>query len=189
ILLGAPSNPATPLQSNLIQFACGLLAASACWFASRRTERFGRHFWILVSAGFLLWSIAQGMATYYDSFLHIPLQQPWASDIVFFLSMAPPLMTLFIDRENGFEWKQWPRTLDLVQVIILTVAVYLFTFGSPLAWEKGSSTLARFSWAPESLRDLVLLLTFTASALWAERRVERSLYGRLALFFCFYLCG
>jgi PAS domain S-box-containing protein len=103
--------------------------------------------------------------------------------------MAPPLMTLFIDRENGFEWRQWPRTLDLVQVIILTVAIYLFTFGSPLAWEKGNSTLARFSWAPESLRDLVLFLTFAASAIWTQRRVERSLYGRLAIFFGFYLCG
>ena len=189
ILLAAPSYSATPLLSNLIQLATGLLAAGACWFASRQMKKFGRHFWILVSAGFFLWSIAQGMATYYDSFLHIPLQQPWASDIVFFLSMAPLLMTLFIDRENGFEWQQWPRILDLVQVIILTLAVYLFTFGSPLAWEKGNSTLARFSWAPESLRDLVLFLTFAASAFWAQRRVERSLYGRLAIFFCFYLCG
>jgi len=189
ILLAAPSYSGTPLLSNLIQLAIGLLAASAGWFASRRMAGFGRHFWILVSAGFFLWSFAQGMATYYDSFLHIPLQQPWASDIVFFLSMAPPLMTLFIDRENGFEWQQWPRILDLVQVIILTLAVYLFTFGSPLAWEKGNSTLARFSWAPESLRDLVLFVTFSVSALWTQRRAERSLYGRLAVFFCIYLCG
>lgn len=189
ILIGAPHYSATPLLSNLIQLASGLLATSACWSASLRMRDFGRHFWVLVSAGFLLWSIAQGIATYYDSILHVPLQQSWPSDIVFFLSMAPLLMTLFIDPHTGFEWKQWPRVLDLIQTIIFTLAIYLFTFGSPTAWQDGQSILARFAWAPETLRDLTLLAAFAASALWSRQRVARSLYGRLTIFFFFYLSG
>ncbi len=145
ILLATPSYSATPLLSNLIQLASGLLATSACWFASRPARDFGKHFWVLVSGGFLLWSLAQAIATYYDSILHVSLQQPWPSDIVFFLSMAPLLMTLFIDSDAGFEWKQWPRILDLVQTIIFTLAIYLFTFGSPSAWQQGQGVLARFA--------------------------------------------
>lgn len=188
ILLELPSYSATPLLSNLVQLGSGLLATSACWFASRRMEKFGRHFWLLVSVGFLLWSAAQGMATYYDSFLHIPLQQPWPSDSLFFLSMAPLLMALFINRENGFEWKQWPRILDLTQVVILAAAVYLFTYGSPDAWQ-GQSALAKLSWTPESVRDFALFVAFGVSALWTRQRVARSLFGRMAVFFFFYLCG
>jgi len=188
ILLALSSNSATPLLSNLVQLATGLLATSASWFASRRTEKFGRHFWLLVSVGFLLWSTAQGMATYYDSFLHTPLQQPWPSDSLFFLSMAPLLMTLFINRENGFEWSQWPRILDLTQVVILAVAVYLFTYGSPAAWQS-HSLLAKLSWTPETLRDFALFLAFALSALWTRQRAARSLFGRLSVFFFFYLCG
>jgi PAS domain S-box-containing protein len=189
LLLAVPSSPAVPLLSNLIQIACPILAASACLSASRRTKNFGKHFWLLFAAGFFVWAFAQTIATYYDSILHVPTQQPWPSDIVFFLSMSLPFMTLFIDRQQGFEWKQWPRVFDLVQVLILMLAVFLFTFQTPDAWRNGWGTIGRLAWIPETSRDILLVSSFALSGLLGRHRLARALYGRMSIFFLVYLAG
>ncbi|HET9804203.1 MAG TPA: hypothetical protein VFP96_13280, partial [Candidatus Acidoferrum sp.] len=44
LLVAAGSAAFAPLISNLIQLASALLAATACLFAARHMERFGRHF-------------------------------------------------------------------------------------------------------------------------------------------------
>jgi PAS domain S-box-containing protein len=189
LLLLVPYSPAVPFLSNLIQIACPVLAASACIATSRRSENFARHFWMLFAAGFLVWAFAQAVATYYDSILHVPTQQPWPSDIVFFLSMSLPFMTLFIDRQQGFEWKQWPRVFDLVQVLILMLAVFLFTFQSPDAWRNGWGSIGRLAWIPETSRDILLLSSFALSGLLVRDKLARALYGRMAIFFLVYLAG
>jgi PAS domain S-box-containing protein len=189
LLLVVPTYSAVPLLSNLIQIASSILAVFACVCASRRSKNFAKHFWLLFAAGFLVWSLAQAVATYYDSILHAPTQQPWPSDIIFFLSMSPPLMTLFIDRDLGFEWKQWPRIFDLAQVLLLMLAVYLFTFESPDAWRNGWGALGRLAWIPEISRDVILLSAFSLSAWWGAKKPARYLYRRMALFFLVYLCG
>jgi len=189
LLMAAPSKSATPLLSNSIQFAFGLLAAVSAAYASRQMNRFGRHFWLLISAGFLVWSAGQLMVTYYDNIRHIPLQEPWPSDVIFFLSMAPAFMTLFMDTERGLEWKNWPRILDLAQVVILTVAAYLLMFSSPAHWTMGGGALARLAWLPDTVRDTVLASAFTLRAIMSRQRLARSLYGRMAVFFVLYLAG
>jgi len=189
LLLARPSSPAVALISNLVQIACPVLAAFACISASRRLENFGKHFWMLFAAGFFVWAIAQIVATYCDSILHIPTQQPWPSDIIFFLSMSLPFMTLFIDRKKGFEWKQWPRVFDLAQVVILMLAVYLFTFQTRDAWRNGWGTIGRLAWIPETSRDILLFSSFALSGLFSKERLARALYGRMAIFFLVYLSG
>ena len=189
LLLAVPSSPAVPLLSNLFQIACPILAASACLSASRRTKNFGKHFWFLFAAGFFVWTLAQTVATYYDSFLHAPLQQPWPSDIIFFLSMSLPIMTLFIDRQVGFDWKQWPRVFDLVQVLILMLAVYLFTFDTPEAWRNGWSAIGRLAWIPETSRDILMFSSFALSGWLGKDKLARALYGRMSVFFLVYLAG
>jgi hypothetical protein len=67
VLLAAPSKSATSLISDSIQVAFGLLATVATIHASLRTDRFGKHFWLLISACFLLWTTAQLMAAYYNN--------------------------------------------------------------------------------------------------------------------------
>lgn len=188
-LLAGPASSVRPLLSNLLQLASSLLAAVACLLASRRMQGFGRHFWILVSSGFFLWSTAQLVATYYDSVLKAPIQAPWASDIIFFLSMAPLFMTLFIDSRSGFQWRDWPRLFDLTQVIIFTVAGYLFSFDAPADWQHGWGALASFAWIPESGRDVLLLTALSFSSFFSRRKLARDLYGRMAVFCLVYLSG
>jgi PAS domain S-box-containing protein len=189
LLLAAPWRSATPLLSNSIQLACGLVAAWSCLSTSRRFDRFGKHFWLLVAAGFFVWSVAQTLVTYYDSILHVPLQGPWPSDIIFFLSMTPALMTLFISSERGLEWKDWPRVLDLAQAVILMVAAYLFVFAEPAHWKMSNGALARLAWLPDSGRDMFLAAAFTLRALLSRRKLARNLYGSMAIFFVLYLGG
>jgi PAS domain S-box-containing protein len=189
LLFGARTWTFLPLFSNLIELASALLAAIACTFAARRMENFGKYFWILVATGFYIWSFAQVICTYYESILHASLQSPWPSDIIFFLSMTPLLMTVFLDPQKGFDRKQWPRIFDMLQIVILTVAANLFTFQTPKAWRQGWDELHRFAWTPEAARDLILFATFALCALWAQHKVARNLYGRLAVFSFVYLCG
>ena len=189
LLMAAPSKSVTPLLSNSIQFTFGVLAAVSAACASRQMNRFGKHFWLLISAGFFVWSAGQLMVTYYDSVRHIPLQQPWPSDVVFFLSVAPAFMTLFMDTERGLEWKNWPRILDLAQVIILTVAAYLLMFSSPAHWKMDGGALARLAWLPDTVRDTVLAGAFTLRAIMSRQSLARSLYGCMAIFFVLYLGG
>ena len=194
LLVAVPRNHVAPnaypgLLSNLIQIACPILAALACIDASRRLQNFGKHFWLLFATGFLVWSLAQTLATYYDSFLHASLQEPWPSDIIFFLSMSAPFMALFIDQRKGFEWKQWPRIFDLAQVLILMLAVYLFTFDTPDAWRNGWGALGALAWIPETSRDILLVSSFAVASLAGKNRTARYLYGRMAIFFFVYLLG
>ena len=183
------SNQILGLFSNLIQIVCPILAALASINASRRLQRFARHFWMLFAAGFLVWALAQTVATYYDSIAHASLQEPWPSDIIFFLSMSAPLMALFIDQRKGFEWKQWPRIFDLVQVLILMLAVYLFTFETPDAWRNGWGPLGALAWIPETSRDILLVSSFAIASLAGKNSSARYLYGRMAIFFFVYLLG
>jgi PAS domain S-box-containing protein len=189
VLTAVPSKSATSLLSDSIQVAFGLLATMSTVYASRRMNRFGRHFWLLISACFLLWTGAQFMATYYNNFAHLPLQTPWPSDVVFFVSMAPAFMALFLDTKLGLEWKNWPRILDLVQVVILTAAADLLLFAPPEHWKMGGGALARLAWLPDTGRDILLVGAFALRALMSRQKLARDLYGRMAIFFALYLSG
>jgi len=189
VLLATPTRPAASLYSNLIQILCGLLAGISAAVAARRMTGFGKHFWILSAASFFIWSAAQTIATYYDSILHYGLQQPWPSDVIFFVSMAPAFMTLFIDAERGLEWRDWPRMLDVAQVLILAVTAYLFILGPAANWRIAGELLARYSWLPESGRDVFLAIAFSMRAGLSPKKLERALYGRLATFFIVLVSG
>ncbi|HYL84812.1 MAG TPA: ATP-binding protein [Candidatus Angelobacter sp.] len=189
LLLAARSWSVTPLLSDSLQFFCALLAAVSCLYASRRMEGFGKQFWLLISAGFFIWSAAQLLVTYYEDIVRAPLHAPWPSDIVFFISMAPAFLALFIDSEHGFQWKDWPRIFDVLQVVIFTAACYLFAFQAIEDWRNGWGAFGRLAWVPDSSRDAVLLIAYISSSLLARRKLARHLYRHMAVFFFLYLGG
>src|SRR5580658_10544664 len=167
--MAAPWKSATSLLSDSIQVAFGLLATVAAVHGSRRMNRFGKHFWLLISACFLLWTLAQLMATYYNNFAHLPLQTPWPSDLVFFVCMAPAFMTLFLDTERGLELKNWPLILDLAQVVILTAAAHQLLYALPAHWKMDGGALARLAWLPDTARDILLVGAFGLRALMSRQ--------------------
>jgi PAS domain S-box-containing protein len=186
ILVAAPLKSVTPLLSDLIQVAFGLLAIASTAYASQRMNRFGKHFWLLICACFVLWTAAQAMAAYYDSVQHFAVQEPWPSDVVFFVSMAPAFMALFLDTKHGLEWKDWPRMLDFVQVVILTAAAHQLLFAPPEHWKMGGGELARLAWLPEAGRNVLLTVAFALRAILSRDKLAKNLYGRMAIFFGIY---
>ena len=188
-VLAAPLRPAASMLSNSIQTACALLAGVSALRASRRATHFARHFWLLAGSSFFIWTVAAALSTYYDSIVHRSLQQFWPSDVIFFVSMAPAFMTLFIDPERGVELKDWPRLLDLGQVMILTLAAYLFTFEPAIHWHLNGGVLARYAWVPDCSRDAFLATALGLRSILSRHKLRRSLYGRLAFFFVLYLAG
>lgn len=189
LILAFPHYPATPLLSNLVQIACPVLAGLACLAAARQSHNFAKHFWILFAVSVFSWALAQTVATYYDSILHASVQEPWPSDIIYFLGMSVPFTILFIDPKKGFERQRWPLLFDLAQVFIIMLAVYLFTFDTPEAWRNGWGPVGQIAWIPETSRDILLLSTFSFAAIFGKIRPAGDLYGRMAIFILVYLAG
>jgi hypothetical protein len=126
LLLAAPNPRALSLLSNLIQLVCAMLAGAGAYRAASSSEGFVRRFWRLQTAAFFIWSVAQALATFYDSILYRPINTAWPSDILFFLWMAPAFLTVFLDSNKDAEKRDWQQWLDLTQLGILLASAYLF---------------------------------------------------------------
>ena len=186
LLVAAAHSSVLPLCSNLIQFCLGVTALGATWQAAGRSNSFAKTFWRLQAAGFLLWIAAQGIATIYDNFLHRPLDQPWPSDLFFFIWITPAFFSLFLDSSSNsgrVEWEQW---LDFAQIGILIAALYVFSFEVPSHWAKHGVSLEAFALLVGYGRDVLLVTSFTLCALGSRNRKARSLFGRMAIFFLLY---
>ncbi len=189
LLLAAPRPFVLSLLSNLIQLACALLAGAAASLVASRSEGLVRRFWRLQTAAFFIWSIAQALATFYDSILYRPTNAAWPSDILFFLWMAPAFLTLFLDANKDPEKRDWQHWLDLTQLGILLASAYLFTFEVPAHWRSRTVSLAELSLIVEPTRDALLVTAFAFRALNTKRKGVGSLYGRMAFFFLAYAVG
>jgi len=189
LLLAAPNQPVSSLLSNLIQVASAALAAVAAWQAGSRSEGFVRRFWRLLFAAVAIWVVAQSLATYYDSVLRKPTNEPWPSDILFFVWVAPAFVILLLDPNKDPDKKDWQQFLDFAQVGILASAAYLFLFEIPTHWQNRNIPIGELILIVESGRDVLLIAAFAFRATSTRRAQERSLYGRMALFFLAYAAG
>jgi PAS domain S-box-containing protein len=169
--------------SDVLETAAGFLAAGAALWAAKRAQGFARLFWAFQTSGFLLFGVAQALATVYDSILHMPLNQPWPSDMLFFLWVTPAFLSLFLDKDTHRGRIEWVRWLDFAQVGILVVSAHLYVFEVPAHWLSKEVSYEKVELAATILRDVLLVLCFA----WRTRRERgkqgRSLYGRMALFF------
>jgi PAS domain S-box-containing protein len=189
LLLAAPNQPVSSLLSNLIQVATAALAAVAAWQAGTRSEGFVRRFWRLQFAAVTIWVAAQSLATYYDSVLRRPTNEPWPSDILFFVWVAPAFLILLLDPNKDPEKKDWQQLLDFAQVGILASAAYFFLFEIPTHWQNRNIPIGELILITESGRDVLLIAAFAFRATSTRRGQERALYGRMALFYLAYAAG
>jgi two-component system, cell cycle sensor histidine kinase and response regulator CckA len=186
LLLTASTQPVSPLLVGLLQLAIGAVATFAAWQASRRAEGFTRTFWRFQASGFSLWVLAQALATVYDAILHRPIDQPWPSDLIFFLWTTPVFLTLFLDVHSESQQIEWPQWLDFAQVGILVVSLYMFAFEVPAHWRSGGISVEQLSLLVSFARDIFLIGCFAYRTFSSQDHQVRSLFGRITIFLIAY---
>ena len=148
------------LASNALGFAVVLLAAVCCFAAARRASGFARQLWLLLATALTLESFAQGITTYYQSFVPNSAGSPWPSDVLFFVWAAPVFMIFLPRSDDQHTGIDSLRLLDFLQIAIVAVTVYVYFFYSPLDWKAEPDKLLRQILFLYIIRDLTLSLAF-----------------------------
>jgi hypothetical protein len=174
------------LASNSLQILASGLAFVACLQARRRSDRFGRSFWIVSAFGFLFWMMSQSLWTYKELvFGQIPRME--FTDVMFFFAYAPFAMVLLMDSESEKEQGlDWQRTLDVLQVLIVVFCAYLYLFYVPSKWETQMESMNRIVDEVFLWRNVILSLALWVRAFFSSTRMHRSLFRQLAIFMTCY---
>ena len=103
------ASPASSLKlSNLVQTAVALLAAYCSFRVALPSRGHLRRLWNLLGTALLLVAAAQGLETYYQSFLRARTLTPWPSDLLFILWVTPAVMMFLPPAEESGrpDWQQ-----------------------------------------------------------------------------------
>jgi PAS domain S-box-containing protein len=144
------------LISNIITFGIVALAAFCCLRVALRSTGPVRQVWFLVSVALWIETLAQGMSTYYQSFVPGALVNPEPPDILFFVWAAPVFMIFLPHSEEEPPRIDSIRLLDFLQVSIVAITIYLYFFYAPSRWQTDQLALVRSLLILYIVRDLVL---------------------------------
>ena len=186
LLLAGAHVSVSPLVGGLLQSCLGALAVGAAWQATQRSAGFIRTFWRFQAGSFFLWVLAQTLAAIYDGVLHKPIDQPWPSDLLFFLWTTPLFLSLFLDPYAESTQIEWPQWLDFAQVGILVASLYVFVFEVPAHWEAGGFSVEKLALFVSIGRNVFLVSCFTFRTFSSPDPQARSLFGRIAIFLSVY---
>jgi two-component system, cell cycle sensor histidine kinase and response regulator CckA len=131
------------LLANILQIAATTLAVAASLAAWRRATGVSRHFWILVSLGFLCWICANLGWTYYESWLRQQIPIPSPALFLYHATIGFLVMSLFLDEERDATRLSIQTLLDQVQVGIIVLFLYLDFFYIPSYQMSYSTFLVR----------------------------------------------
>lgn len=177
-----PRGDGLTIVSDLVQGAL-LLVATAAYLPntsrSRCPDLHVRLFWILMTAGMLLWLTYQGMWNYFEVLKRQDVPNPFLGDSVLFLHLVPMIAALAIlPHLREGERDERIRLLDFALLFTWWVFVYVYAV---VPWEtvqiNGTACTANFNltYLTEKLALLIALsiLAYTAGGGW------RYLYGHL----------
>jgi hypothetical protein len=150
---------------------------------AQSSKAFAKTFWGFQAIGLLIWSIGQALFTVYDVILPHTINEPWLSDVFFFLWMTPALLSLFLDPAAESQWNDHQKWLDFAQVGILVAATYVFAFEVPAHWQQQGVSLLTLEFTVAIARNLLVVAAFVLRAVSTRRKEARQLYGRMAVFF------
>jgi len=168
-----------PLLSDLAQLALGMICAAACLNAFQRSRGGGRYAWRLLAVTFVIWAIAQALGIYLDVSGNHSLDS--FDETVFFLSVIPFGMLLFLDPHSEPNHLDKLHILDFVQVCIFWTSIWLYF--SPRLWSPTIALhIGHFTWSRTIAFDGFSAAAFVLRALLTNSKVVRSLFGRMALF-------
>jgi signal transduction histidine kinase len=187
VSLALPRNSQTlNTFGNLLQCVVPLLA-NAGLLLNAGTPHWRRNlFWMLLAMGCTLWMIGQFQWTYYEVYLHKPVPDLYAGDIVFFLK-GTPLMAALALRPHRKRGELRLRFGYLDFVLLLTWWTYLYFF-VVLPWMYATPSVGQYNYnfnLLTNIQNMVIvcgfgLLWLRSSGAW--RLVYANLFGAAALY-------
>jgi signal transduction histidine kinase/ActR/RegA family two-component response regulator len=159
-----------PLFSALILLGEGVVCATACHAAVRRSGPLGRYFWRLVTLSLLLWILAQLVATFAPQGIAL-------GDLLFQFSTLPLGMTLFLEAGHEparFDPLHWA---DLVQTLLLWATLYVHFTPPGMA-----PTMYGPLWNRSMFIDSLLILSFLLRGNFTNSATLRSLFLRTSIY-------
>jgi signal transduction histidine kinase len=185
-----PRGYALAAANDLIQGALLLVAAVAFLLNTERTRCPTLHirlFWILMSAGILLWLTYHGISwIYFEVIKRQEVPDPFLGDIVLFLHLVPMIAALAVlPHLREEERDERVRMLDFTLLLIWWVFVYVYTV---IPWQTVRVDEAIYdanlknAFMTENVAFVVALavLAYTAHGGW--RHVYGQLFGASALY-------
>ncbi|HXY25581.1 MAG TPA: PAS domain S-box protein [Candidatus Acidoferrum sp.] len=177
------ASPASSLKlSNLVQTAVALLAAYCSFRVALPSRGHLRRLWNLLGTALLLVAAAQGLETYYQSFLRARTLTPWPSDLLFILWVTPAVM-MFLPPAEESGRPDWQQFLDYLQVVVVALTTYLYFFYIPSRWEVEGPRMVVKIMQVQLVRDGALAVAFLIQATAAQGRPLRSFFRRMAVLF------
>jgi PAS domain S-box-containing protein len=144
------------LISNVVLFAVVALAAVCCLRVALRSSGPVRQVWFLVSVALWIEVLAQGLSTYYQSYVPGALLNPEPPDILFFVWAAPVFMIFLPHSDEEPPRIDSIRLLDFLQVSIVAITIYAYFFYAPSRWQNDQLALVRSLLILYIVRDLLL---------------------------------
>jgi two-component system cell cycle sensor histidine kinase/response regulator CckA len=164
------------LLSNIIQLALGILSVCVTLQTSRRCARLGRHFWRLASISCALWTAAQAMGTYSDSFR--PDFAVWFTNFLFSSWYMPIGLTLLLSEESDSAGFDWLQAIDLSQAVLFWIAAYAYFFHVPSHVGEVSPPLG----IPYFVCYGMIVAAFFLRSLISTSKIAGALFRRAAIF-------
>jgi len=98
-----------------------------------RTRGNVRAFWVLMTAGFAAWFVAQFMWSYYEIVLERPVPEPFSGDIILFLHVVPMMAALILRPHRSGEIRKLSLpSIDFVLLLFWWLFLYVF---SVIPWQ------------------------------------------------------
>ncbi|HYA63548.1 MAG TPA: PAS domain S-box protein [Candidatus Sulfotelmatobacter sp.] len=148
------------LASNSLDLVMVALATLCSFLAARRSSGLARQVWALLAVALALQTLALAISSYYQSFVPGAWQNPWPSDVLFFVWAAPVFMIFLPRSEEQASAIDSLRIFDFAQIGIVAVTIYLYFFYSPSRWLSQGPALLRQILLLYIARDLLLSIGF-----------------------------
>jgi diguanylate cyclase (GGDEF)-like protein len=171
--------PLRAFCSESIQVAIGTICVVASVQAFRRSGGSARYFWRWLVLTFSVWVIAQALGVYIDVSSDVSLEP--LDDLLFFVSVIPFGMLIFLDPEHEPNRFDRLHLLDFFQVCIFWISVFLY-FSPAINSTQPFTIGGRVTWTRSTPFDAMLTVTFLLRSLLTRSPVIRHFFGRMAVF-------
>ena len=165
--------------SDLLTVAASIFTGYVCFAAIGRSYGVARKFWQLTGTSFVLWALGKCIWLY-DSYVLGLTAVPIVPLLIFFLSVAPMFVAVFISEPHTSTSVNWEGLLDAIQILSLILFAYLFLVYVPLLY-KGEPTVRMMEDELLLWRNVLLAAGLMVRGIFSRSAYIRRLYLPIAL--------